>query len=346
MGVAGFIGCASRAKPEESPSFPVTMPLRKDTTIFQRYVAQIRAIQHIELRALERGYIQEIHMDEGGLVQEGQLLFRILPLIYQAEYQKALAELRYAEVEYANAKRLADSNVVSASELALVAAKLEKAKAEVSLAQAHLHFTELRAPFGGITGRLLVRKGSLVEEGELLTTLSDNSHMWVYFNVPEREYLALMRGGCDSLRQVKLILADGTLYPHEGSITAIESDFNNETGTIAYRATFPNPDRVLRHGQTGTVLVPFRLKGALFIPQKATFDLLEKKYVYVLEGAGKVRSQEVEVEAELPGLYAVRGLREQDTILLEGLQHVHDEEIIKMRFIPPEKALETKLYAE
>jgi membrane fusion protein (multidrug efflux system) len=153
-------------------------------------VCQIRSIQHIELRALEKGYLQHIYVDEGKLVKKGQLLFQILPVVYQAEAQKAHAEVSFAEIEYLNTKALADSNIVSKNELALAKAKLEKAQADFQLAKAHLSFTEIRAPFDGIVGRFNdVRMGSLLDEGELLTTLSDNNKMWVYFNVPEAEYI-------------------------------------------------------------------------------------------------------------------------------------------------------------
>jgi len=161
----------------ESATFSVTNPVKKDTTVIKDYVGQIRAIQHIELRALEKGYLQKIYVDEGQLVRKGQLMFQIMPLLYRAELQKAQAEANFAEIEYKNTKSLTETNVVSPNELAMAKAKLDKAKAELSLAQVHLGFTEIRAPFTGIMDRFQVRLGSLVNEGDLLTTLSDNSKM-------------------------------------------------------------------------------------------------------------------------------------------------------------------------
>ena len=137
----------------------------------------------------EKGYLQDVLVDEGQFVKAGQLLFRIMPRIYEAELQKAEAEAQAAEIEVQNTKALADKNVVSKNELALANARLKKAKAELSLAQVHLAFTEIRAPFDGIIDHLHLKLGSLVEEGDLLTSLSDNSRMWVYFNVSEPEYL-------------------------------------------------------------------------------------------------------------------------------------------------------------
>src|SRR5690606_7637464 len=126
---------------------------RIDTLVFHEYVCQIKSIQHIELRTLERGYLQNIYIDEGQSVKKGQLMFKIMPLIYQADLQKAKAEVNFAEIEYLNTKNLADSHIVSRNELALAKAKLDKAKAELTLAKTHLDFTEIRAPFDGITGR-------------------------------------------------------------------------------------------------------------------------------------------------------------------------------------------------
>ncbi|MFT4974652.1 MAG: membrane fusion protein (multidrug efflux system) [Myxococcota bacterium] len=183
-----------------------------------------------------------------------------------------------------------------------------------------------QAPFDGLMGPLEVRKGSLLEEGELLTTLADNSEMWVYFNVTESEYLDYQeRVGEKGEATVQLQLANDKRFKHGGQITAIEADFNNETGNIAFRATFPNPDGLLRHGETGNVLLSTPLDDVLLIPQKATYDILDKKFVYVVDEDGIVHAREITVAEELPHLYVVRsGLSEGDRILLEGLRKVRD----------------------
>lgn len=315
----------------EGGKFIVTTPIRKDTTIFKEYVCQIRSIQHIELRALERGYLQNIYVDEGQFVKKGQLMFQIMPMIYQAELQKAQAEVKFAEIEYLNTKALADSNIVSQNELALIRAKLDKAKAEVSLAQAHLGFTKITAPFSGIMDKFHVRLGSLLDEGELLSTLSDNSKMWVYFNVPEAEYLDYMaRAKKDNHVEVKLLMANNRLFEPAGMVETIEADFNNETGNIAFRAIFPNPDRILRHGETGNILMPVVLHNALIIPQKATFEILDKKYVFVVDEKGIVKSRQITVGTEMPHLYAVTdGLADNDKILVDGLRKVKNNQQIE-----------------
>ncbi|MCS6979413.1 MAG: efflux RND transporter periplasmic adaptor subunit [Flavobacteriales bacterium] len=329
----------------------VTTPWVKDTLVYKEYVCQIRSIQHIELRALEKGYLQEIFVDEGKAVRKGQMLFQLMPVIYQADVQKAQAEVNFAEIEYQNTKALADSGVVSRTELALVKARLDKAKADLALAQAHLQFTAIRAPFDGIVGRFNdVRLGSLVDEGELLTTLSDNSKMWVYFNVPEVEYLefASQKKIREDLR-VKLRLANNTLYPIEGLVETIEADFNRETGNIAFRATFPNPSGLLRNGETGTVLFPLWLKRALLIPQKCTFEVLDKKFVFVVDDHNVVHAREIKVQGEIPHLYVVQeGLKPNEKVLLEGLRKVNDGDSIRPRQVSVQQVIKSleELHAE
>jgi len=349
--IVTIAGCNTGHKEKaEEYKFLLTSPLKKDTTATRSYVCQIRSIQHIELRALERGYLQNIYVDEGKLVRKGQLMFRIMPLLYKAELQKAEADAKFAEIEYLNTKQLADSNVVSKNELALSKAKFDKAKAEMSLAQVHLNFTEIRAPFDGIMDRFQVRLGSLVDEGDLLTTLSDNNEMWVYFNVPEAEYLNYKANTKrDSVIKVKLLMANNEMFEHSGIVKAIEADFNNETGNIAFRATFPNPGGLLRHGETGNVQATSILKNALIIPQKATFEVLEKKYVFMVDKDSVVHQQEITIAAEMPDLYVISsGIGERDKIVLEGIRKVrHNDRIASYTYEDPKTVIpRLKVYVE
>lgn len=345
-------GCGSHkeeGESEEGIKFLVTSPLRRDTLTIRDYVCQIRAIQHIELRALERGYLEHIFVDEGQVVKQGQRMFQIMPLLYQAELQKAQAEANFAEIEYLNTKALADSNVVSKNELALAKAKFDKAKAELALAQVHLGFTELKAPFTGIMDRFYARQGSLLDEGDLLTIISDNSKMWVYFNVPEAEYLNYkIAAKKDSVMRVKLMMANQQLFEYPGIVETIEADFNNETGNIAFRATFPNPKGLLRHGETGNIQMAVPFKRALIIPQKTTFEILEKKYVFVIDKDDVAHQHEITLAAEMPDLYIVKGgLQEGDKILLEGLRKVRDGDKIKYEYQDPKEVIpHLKVYAE
>lgn len=352
IAVLGFTACnhAEEGHHNEDHTFQVTSPIRMDTTVIKDYVCQIHSIQHIELRALERGYLQKIFVDEGQSVKEGQLMFQIMPLIYQAEAHRAKAETDFAEIEYRNTKALADSNIVSKNELAMAKANYEKAKAQLELAQVHLGFTEIRAPFDGIMDRFHVRQGSLVDEGEFLTSLSDNSTMWVYFNVPEAEYLDYRRRHkTDEHATVTLRMANGDIFEHTGIIETIEADFNNETGNIAFRAAFPNPEGLLRHGETGNIQLKAELRNALLVPQKATFEILDKRYVYVVDKDNILRSRNITISQEIPHLYVVsKGLKEGDKILLEGLRKVKVNEKIKYKFVDPKTAIEQldDIYAE
>ncbi|RZJ52170.1 MAG: efflux RND transporter periplasmic adaptor subunit, partial [Flavobacterium sp.] len=324
------ISCQSKKEEkEEKTEFLVTTPIQKDTLVIKDYVCQIQSIQHIELRAQEKGYLDKIFVDEGQAVKKGQLLFQIMPRLYQAEMQRAKAEANFAEIEYKNTKRLAESNVVAPNELAMAKAKLDKAKAELSLTQVHLDFTQIRAPFDGIIDRFHVRLGSLVDEGDLLTELSDNSKMWVYYNVPEAEYLdfqSLLKTNSNKVA-VNLLMANNKMFDYPGVVETIEANFNNETGNIAFRATFPNPKGLLRHGETGSIQMTEPFKNAMIIPQKATFEVLDKKYVYVLDKNNVLRSREITIAGELPHIFMIKdGLSLDDRILLEGLRLVKENE--------------------
>lgn len=331
-----FSSCSHKIEEEESETkFLVTSPIEMDTVIYNEYVGQIHSSSHIELRSQEKGYLSKIFVDEGQFVRKGQMMFKIMPIIYQAEVERARAELNYSEIEYNNTKSLADKNVVSKNELSLAKAKMDKAKAELDLAQAHLSFTDIRAPFDGYMDRFYKRLGSLIDEGELLSTLSDNSKMWVYFNVPEAEYLNYIKKTQSGVKQkVKLQMANYEMFDLPGVVETIEADFNNETGNIAFRATFPNPKRILRHGETGKILMPVILKNAILIPQKVTFDVLDKKFVYVIDKNNTLKATPITVSYEMPHLYVVSaGLSPDDKILAEGLGKVKNGEKIKFKFI-------------
>jgi len=178
----------------------------------------------------------------------------------------------------------------------------------VMQAEAELNFATIKAPFDGIVDRLRHQQGSLVEEGEELTTLSDNSVMWVFFNVPEARYLEDMAssGQLMDRRNIELELADRTRFPQDCESIRREAKFNNETGNLAYRADFPNPHGLLRHGQTGNILINRRLNGAIVIPQHATFEILDKQYVYVVDKDNIVHQRQVIVEYTLDDVFVLK----------------------------------------
>lgn len=343
--------CTTSAKEEKQEiiKYAVTSPLRMDTAFTKEYVSQIRSVRNIEIRALEKGYLENIYVDEGQYVKEGQLLFRIMPKLYQAETLKAEAEAKAAEIELQNATTLAEKNIISQNERALAQAKFDKAKAELALAKLHLSFTEIRAPFSGIIDRIPLKPGSLVDEGELLTTLSDNSQVFAYFNVSEPEYLDYATNIQNrAVKNVGLLLANHQPLPSKGLVETVESEFDHETGNIAFRARFPNPDNILKNGQTGKVLMTVPLSQALVIPQKATYELQDKLYVFVLDENNTIHSRLITIKGRMPDLFVVdSGLSENDKILLEGIQKVKDDERIDFDFVSPREVMaHLRLYAE
>ncbi|RVU00124.1 efflux RND transporter periplasmic adaptor subunit [Mucilaginibacter limnophilus] len=335
-------GCTSKKEEkEEAATYAVTNPVSVDTSITKEYVSQIRSVRNIEIRAQEKGYLQNIYVDEGQYVKAGQVLFRIMPKLYEAEVAKSQAEVKAAEIELQNTKALADKNIVSKNELAMAHAKLDQAKAETNLAKLHLSFTEVRAPFDGIIDRIPLKLGSLVDEGELLTSLSDNSNVYAYFNVSEPEYLDYETNVKDrGDGKVRLLLANNQPLKYKGDVETVESEFDNETGNIAFRAKFPNPDKLLRNGETGKVQMTVPLKNAVIIPQKATYELQDKIYVFVVDKDNKVHSRNIVVSHEMPDLYVVgSGITVNDKILLEGVQKVRDDDKITSKYQNPKEVM-------
>jgi membrane fusion protein (multidrug efflux system) len=355
--------CQLHAKHEdhehhEHNKLVATSPKVQDVVVTQQYVCQIRSQRNIEVCALQSGYLEPIAVTEGQAVKQGDVLFRVIPTLYQARLDAEVAEAQLAQLEYDNTKRLHDTKVVSYQEVALAQARLDKARAKVKLAQAELDFTVTRAPFDGIVDRLVKQQGSEVKEGEVLTNLSDNSTMWVYFNVPEARYFEYKaRQGAASTvsrlelldSRVELILADGKKFDHDaGNAVTVEAKFNNETGNIAFRADVPNPDRLLRHGQTGTILIHRTIRDAVVIPQRATFEILDKRYVYVLGEDHHVHQRPITIAHELEDTFVIQsGVGPKDKILLEGVRQVHENETVEAEYRKPDEALShQKFHAE
>jgi membrane fusion protein, multidrug efflux system len=342
--------CTSEKKvKEETGKYKVTSPLIIDTSFVKEYVSQIKSVRNIEIRTQEKGYLQKIFVDEGQFVKAGQVLFQIMPKIYEAELLKAQAEARASEIELNNTKVLSDKNVISKNEFAMAKAKLDQARAEVALAKIHLSFTEIRAPFSGTIDRIPLKLGSLVDEGQLLTSLSDNSQVFAYFNVSEPEYLDYKTNAKDrGSNKVSLLLANNQPLKYQGEVETVESEFDHETGNIAFRAKFPNPDNLLKNGETGKVEMTVPVRHALIIPQKATYEVQEKIYVFVVDKNGVVRSRNITITNQMPDLYVVgSGLAETDKVLVEGVQKVKDNDKIDTEFVAPKEVItHLKLYAE
>ncbi|MCE9567917.1 MAG: efflux RND transporter periplasmic adaptor subunit [Planctomycetes bacterium] len=336
----------------------LTSPEAKDVTITQRYVCQIHSQRNTDICALQSGYLEAMNIKEGQAVKQGDVMFQVMPVLYQARLDAELAEVQVAQIEYSTTKKLAEGDrpVVSERDLALHQAKLAKAQANLAKARAELAFATVRAPFDGIIDRQLKQQGALVKEGEILTNLSDNSVMWVHFNVPEANYLKDMAtlaleekrdqqpdplAELNRTSKIELLLASGRKFPHLGKFGSLGGKFNNETGNTDYRADFPNPERLLRHGQTGTLLIHRTLPNAIVIPQRAVFEVLDKQYVYVI-GADNVAHQHlITIQDELDDIFIIKsGISVHDKIVLEGVRQVHDgEKIGDSEFRKPEEAL-------
>ncbi|HVU89757.1 MAG TPA: efflux RND transporter periplasmic adaptor subunit [Pirellulales bacterium] len=319
----------AKAADEQPPKITVTRPRLQDVTLTASFLGRIHSHRHIRIRALEQGYLEAIKLREGQQVKRGDVLFTVIPILYQKKVEAERAEVKIAELEFNGAKKLAEDQVVSKEHLAMFAAKLQKAQAKADLARAELDFATVRAPFDGIIDRLQHQEGSLVEEGDTLTTLSDNTVMWVYFNVPESlylEYVTDSKPQADDLK-IELVLASGKKFNQSGKLGAIEADFSEETGSIPYRADFPNPDRILRHGQRGTIQISQVLNNALVIPQRATFEALAKRYVYVVDQDNVAHQREISYSNEVDDIFVIEnGVGVDDKIILDGVRHVRDGE--------------------
>ena len=344
-----FIACTSSEEEKRAEdSFKITSPLVLDTSFTKEYVAQIQSLQNVEIHTMVKGFIETINVDEGQQVEAGQILFKIMPKEYEAEFQKAKAEARTAEIEWQNVKTLADKNIVSSAELSIAQAKFDVAKAEAARAELFVTFTDIRAPFDGVIDRIRFKAGSLIDDGTLLTSISNNKEVYAYFNVSEIDYLDYKSRNTNIAKDsATLLLANFQPHKYKGCVETIEGEFDSETGNIAFRAKFPNPDLLLKHGETGKIQLTIPLKKAMIIPQKATFDVLDKKFVYVVDN-NVVKSKQIFVTQEMPHVYIITGLNANDKILAEGIGKVKNNEKIESTFEPFEKVLDelNNLHAE
>ncbi|AFK03601.1 efflux transporter, RND family, MFP subunit [Emticicia oligotrophica DSM 17448] len=356
LGICTVIIVSSCANKEEQKKqtvdyFPVTSPMVVDTTLHTDYVAEINAVQNVEIRARVKGYLDKIYIDEGKYVKQGQLLFSIHNPELSEEVIKASAitksaitELRAAEIDLSNVKRLVEKNVVSNTELEaaknkveMMKAKVEEAKANESFSKIQITYTQIRAPFSGIVNRIPNKTGSLIEDGTLLTSISKNDEVFAYFDVSEKEYLNYLtnfKENAHNSSNVTLILANGEEHPFKGKIETTEGEIEPSTGNIAFRARFSNPEKVLKHGASGKIRLLKKYKNAMIIPQKATFEIQDRMYVYVIDAKNQVKSKPIISKHRMPHYYIVEsGLDKGDKIIYEGIQNVKDGMTVKPQFI-------------
>lgn len=313
------------------------------------YPATIKGQQDIEIRARVSGYITKLCVDEGAVVHKGQPLFLIDAVPYQKAVQAAEAAVEVAKANVATTQLTVDSktelhaqNIISDYDLqtaknSLASAKAALAQGEAQLASARndLSYTTITSPSDGVVGTIPFRVDSLVGTTmqEPLTVVSDINKMFVYFSMNEKQLLALTRqkdGSVNSMigamPEVQLQLADGTMYPAKGKIETLSGVIDLSTGAVQMRATFPNAQRLLRSGGTGTVLIPSVLDSALLIPQSATYEVQDKKFVYVLGDSSKVKNTEITVFPLDNGKQYVvtSGLKPGEQVVVEGVATLRD----------------------
>lgn len=348
LGGAALAGCGSGeantpAKADQPLELPVVRLAAHDTVLTREYVAEIQAVRNVELRARVKGCIEKIFIDEGHVVKKGQPLFQISAAEYRtrlarlhATLSNATAQARVAALQLDRVKMLTAKNVITASELDVARAQLNAAEATVAEARSAesnaalmLSYTLVRAPFDGVVNRELLKVGSLVDDGTLLTTVSDAGQVFAYFNVSEADYMEFIRtraqDSARSTNKVRLVLADGSLYTPPGKIETVESEFEPNTGAIAFRARFDNPKRILKHGATGKVRLANTVSDAVLVPQKAVFEQQDKYYVYVLNKQGIVHQQSFMPKSRLAAYYVVKsGLKPGEQVVCEGIQDLRD----------------------
>lgn len=329
--------------------FLVTKAIKTDTATFTEYVANIQALQNVEVRARLKGYLEKIYVDEGQTVTKGQLLFSINSKEYTQELamekglnKSAIAEVNEATLELKTLNRLADKKIISQTEVEIAKNKLEGKKAKKEETEAHVHYaklkvnnTQIRAPFNGTINRIPNKIGSLIDDGTLLTSISENEEVFAYFDVSEKEYLSYVKNlKHDSVnsKTVDLILADGTTHSQKGKIETIEGIIDANTGNIAFRARFKNADNILKHGASGKVKLRKNLNNVVVIPQKATFEIQDKLYVYVVGKNNKIVMRNIESQYRLANLFLVsKGLQAGETIIFEGTQNAKAGMVIKAK---------------
>ena len=312
------------------------------------YPATIRGTQDIEIRPQVSGFIVKLCVDEGATVRKNQPLFEIDPTQYKAAYNQAKAAVEMAQANVStleltekNKKELYDKAIISSFEyqtavnqLASARATLAQSKASMVSAKQNLDFCTVKSPSNGVVGTFPYRIGSLVSPSisSPMTTVSEIGEVYVEFSMTEKELLQLTKAGgtlkeqLDKMPAVQLQLADGTMLEEKGKIDAVSGVIDQSTGSVSMRAVFPNDKKILRSGGTGNVIFPYTMDGIIMIPQSATVEIQDKKFVYVLQSDNTIKNTEIQISPLSDGqTYLVtKGLKGGDKIVIEGVQSLHD----------------------
>ncbi len=315
-----------------------------DIDLSQSYPATIKGKTDIEIRPQVSGFITQVLVDEGQHVKKGQTLFVLDQVQYQAAVDQAAAAVAAAQTAVKSAQMTADQkqalfdkniiseyeNQLAKNDLANAKSNLATANAALTSARKNLAYTVVTAPSAGVIGSIPFREGSLASPSmaQPLTTVSDNSQVYAYFSLTEKDILNMTENGSKPLQQqiaqmpaVKLQLADGTIFPVEGKVATVSGVIGSGTGAATVRALFDNPGGMLRSGSTGQIVIPVQEKNAIVIPQKATFELQDRKFVYVVNDSNKVVSTPITISKVNDGkIYVVTsGLEPGNVIAVEGV---------------------------
>ena len=339
--------------------YPVIAVTQQSTQLFKDYPTKLEGQQTVEIRSKITGYIEQIMVDEGAFVKKGQTLFRLNANDIQATVRSAEAQVKVAEADIISAKinlektkPLVEKNIISKFDLESVEsilkakqAQLAQAQANLENAKANLQYTRITSPADGIIGTFPYRVGSLVSatNAEPLTTVSNTAKMYAYFSFNEKEFLTLTKGlegknlqeKFTKLPDVLLIMADNSIYEVPGKIETASGLIDQQTGAVNVRATFLNPNSILRSGGSGLVRIPQRIDSAIIIPQKTTYELQGKHFVYLVGADNKVHNTEIEVlTGNLKDSYVVTsGLTSGDKIVLEGIASLRNDTEIKPKLV-------------
>jgi membrane fusion protein (multidrug efflux system) len=354
-GAAGKAGTAGA--PSEVKDYPVITITPRSTVLYTDFPATVQGQQNIEIRPKIDGYMESIYVDEGSTVRKGQPLFRISAPQYEQEVRTAEANIKIAQADVNAAQMqvnkvrpLVEKDIISRYELESAQytlqsrqAALAQAKATLANARTNLGYTSVTSPVNGIVGTIPYKIGSLVSSNtaEPLTTVSNIGNIYAYFSVNEKQALefarntkgATVQARLATIPPVTLILSNGTVFPQKGRVETASGLINTATGSVSVRATFPNPGNVIRSGSSGMVRIPETIDSALLVPQKATYEVQGKRFVYVVESTGTVRSAEIKIQESSNGQYYVvqEGLNPGDRIVLEGVATLKDGTPIQAR---------------
>lgn len=345
--VLALAACGNKTQmPEQSNDFTVETITASEANVNTSYPATIRGIQDIEIRPKIAGHIMKVLVDEGDFVHAGQPLFLIDRVQYEAAVKSAEASINVVKANIAtqeltveNKRLLLEKQIISKYDYDIAANQLKALKAQLAQSQAaltdarnNLSYCTVTSPSAGVVGSIPYRVGSLVSSSSAqpLTTVSNISQVYVYFSMTEKQLLGFTResGGIDkaieTMPSLQLVLADGSQYGQPGKVTAVNGVIDRQTGSVQMRATFDNKELILRSGGTGSILIPKHSDNAILVPQKATFDIQNKKFVYVVKQDNTIDSREIQVMVQNDGTnYIVTsGLKSGERIVVEGVNQL------------------------